>query len=155
MIIERMERGIKLEMVESISTVKTSSSEYVIGKHVYGNLYGIDREIASNKEFLEEIMVEAARQTGAKIVEVKTWDFTGKKKGGVSIIILVEESHLALHTWEEYGYATLDIYTCGDHTDPLKGFYYVVDKIKPRRYNAHYVVRDSRTEELVETVIKG
>lgn len=143
-------------MVESIDRNQIfETPEYVVGKHVYGNLYGISKEITSNREYLEKTMIEAAIKTGAKIVEVKTWDFTGKKKGGVSVIILVEESHLALHTWEEYGYATLDIYTCGEHTDPLKGFYYVLDKLNPKRYNAHYVVRDSRTEELTETVIKG
>lgn len=149
-------RGISVKMVESISTGKTNlAPDYVIGKHVYGNLYGLDKEITGNREFLERTMIEAAKRTGAKIVDVKAWDFTGKKKGGVSVIILVEESHLALHTWEEYGYATLDIYTCGDHTDPLKGFYYVVDALRPKRYNAHYVIRDSRNEELSETVIKG
>jgi len=138
-------------MVETaVPGTTQAQADYVIGKHVYGNLYGIKSEIASNKDFLVGVMLEAARRTGAKIVETKAWDFSGKKKGGVSVIILVEESHLALHTWEEYGYATIDIYTCGEHTDPLQGFYYVLEKLKPTRYSAHYVVRDSRTDELIE-----
>jgi S-adenosylmethionine decarboxylase len=28
--------------------------------------------------------------------------------------VVVEESHLSIHTWPEYGYAAVDFYTCGD-----------------------------------------
>lgn len=144
-------------MVESLlsRTGDITPPDFVIGKHVYGNLYGISKDILNDVEFLKDTMINAAIKANAKIVETKVWDFRGRKKGGVSIIILVEESHLALHTWEEYEYATLDIYTCGSHSDPLNGFYYVLERLAPKRYNAHYVIRDSRTEELLETVIKG
>jgi len=54
-----------------------------------------------------------------KLVEMKSWKFGGKK-GGVSVIALVEESHIAVHTWLEYNYATVDVYTCGEHSDPRR-----------------------------------
>lgn len=122
-----------------------SQEDYIVGKHVYGNLYGISREVALDHDFLVETMKKAAELSNATIIEVRSWVIPGKK-GGVSVIILVDESHLALHTWSEYNYATLDVYTCGEHTDPLKGFRYVVEKLKPRDYTMHYVIRDSRRE---------
>ncbi len=124
--------------------------DYIVGKHVYGNLYGISREVALDHDFLVETMKKAAELSNATIIEVRSWVIPGKK-GGVSVIVLVDESHLALHTWSEYNYATLDVYTCGEHTDPLKGFQYVVERLRPKKYTMHYVVRDSRTEEM-ETI---
>ena len=36
--------------------------------------------------------------------------------------MIVSESHLTIHTWPEYGYAAVDVFTCGDHVDPWKAF---------------------------------
>lgn len=121
------------------------AEDHIVGKHVYGNLYGISREVALDHDFLVETMKKAAELSNATIIEVRSWVIPGKK-GGVSVIILVDESHLALHTWSEYNYATLDVYTCGEHTDPLKGFQYVVERLKPKDYTIHYVIRDSKRE---------
>jgi S-adenosylmethionine/arginine decarboxylase-like enzyme len=36
---------------------------------------------------------------------------------GVSGVVVIEESHISIHTWPEHGYAAVDFYTCG-HADP-------------------------------------
>jgi S-adenosylmethionine decarboxylase len=77
-----------------------------------------------------------------KLVEMKSWKFGGKK-GGVSVIALVEESHIAVHTWLEYNYATVDVYTCGEHSDPQKAFDLIVSVLRPERYQMFYADRSS------------
>jgi S-adenosylmethionine decarboxylase len=114
----------------------------IIGKHVFGNLYGIDPAILNDKEYLRELVLEAVKIANMNLVEVKAWSFGGKK-GGVSVIALVEESHIALHTWNEYNYATLDVYTCGEHSDPQAAFKFIVDNLKPRKYQVFYADRSS------------
>jgi S-adenosylmethionine decarboxylase len=37
---------------------------------------------------------------------------------GISGVVVISESHLAIHTWPELGYAAVDVFTCGDHVDP-------------------------------------
>ena len=116
--------------------------DFIVGKHVYGNLYGVDPKLLWDKEKLEKVIVEAAKRANMHLVEMKSWSFTGYH-GGVSIIALVLESHIALHTWPDYGYATLDIYTCGAQSDPWKAFNYIVSVLRPRHYSVHYADRSS------------
>ncbi len=114
----------------------------VVGKHVYGNLYDVDLSVASDEERLRSVVEEAARLGGMRLWELKSWSFGGEK-GGVSVIALVLESHIAVHTWIEYRYATVDVYTCGEHSDPFKAFEHIVKALKPRFYTFNYADRSS------------
>jgi S-adenosylmethionine decarboxylase len=78
--------------------------------------HGCDSETLNNLEFLEQSFAEAALETGATIVETTFRLFSPQ---GVSGVVIIEESHLTVHTWPEKGYAAVDIYTCGD-CDPRK-----------------------------------
>ncbi|ABN69608.1 S-adenosylmethionine decarboxylase related [Staphylothermus marinus F1] len=112
----------------------------IIGKHVYGNLYEIPEEIAGDEEYLRNVVVEAAKLANMTLLEVKSWKLGGEK-GGVSVIALVLESHIAIHTWINYRYATVDVYTCGEKSDPWRAFNYIVEKLKPKEYTVNYADR--------------
>ncbi|NPA95996.1 MAG: adenosylmethionine decarboxylase [Crenarchaeota archaeon] len=114
----------------------------VVGKHVYGNLYDVDTVLAGSEEKLREVVVEAARIANMTLYDVKSWSFGGRK-GGVSVIALVLESHIAVHTWVEYRYATVDVYTCGENSDPWAAFDYIVKALRPRYYTVNYADRSS------------
>ena len=128
----------------------TFSSDIIVGKHVYGNLYGIDEEIAFNEAKLRDIVRRAVELSNTKLIELKSWKFGGKK-GGISVIALVEESHIALHTWVEYRYATVDVYTCGEHSDPWRAFNYIVSELKPKYYTVNYADRSSIDVKLLKS----
>jgi len=114
--------------------------EAIIGKHVYGNLYDIPPEIAGDEEYLVEVVKKAAELANMTLWDVKSYKFGGLK-GGVSVIALVIESHIAIHTWIEYRYATVDVYTCGEKSDPWKAFHYIVEKLRPATYTVNYADR--------------
>ncbi len=82
-----------------------------LGKHVIAELYGCNSEIINNQELIEDIMLEAVELSGATIVKPVFHKFSPH---GVSGMVVVSESHFAIHTWPEYGYCALDIFTCGD-----------------------------------------
>ena len=115
----------------------------VVGRHVYGNLYDIEPGILLDEDRLRKIVLDAARIANMTVVEIKSWKFGGSK-GGVSVIALVLESHIALHTWVEYQYATVDVYTCGAKSDPWRAFNYIVEKLSPREYTVNYADRSSK-----------
>jgi len=112
----------------------------IVGKHYYANLYGVDVKAASDEEGLRNAVVRAAEVSRMRLVEVKSWSFGGDK-GGVSVIALVVESHIAVHTWVEYAYATIDVYTCGEHSDPRPGLRELINYLKPEEYYVWYADR--------------
>ncbi len=85
------------------------------GKHIVCELSGCDKELLTNVDAIHGMMVAAAKASRATIMESAFHRFQPQ---GVSGTVILAESHLSIHTWPELGYAAMDFYTCGDHTDP-------------------------------------
>lgn len=114
----------------------------IVGKHVFGNLYGCPPKLLYDEKFLRQTVLEAVKISKMNLVSLRSWKFGGDK-GGVSVIALVKESHIAVHTWNQYRYATVDIYTCGEESDPEKGFQHIVEKLLPEKFVRHVADRSS------------
>ncbi|MEM0376270.1 MAG: adenosylmethionine decarboxylase [Thermofilum sp.] len=117
----------------------------VVGKHVYGNLYDVDLSIAADEKKLKEVVKEAAALGNMTLWDLRSWSFGGEK-GGVSVVALILESHIAVHTWVEYRYATVDVYTCGEKSDPFRAFEHIVKALKPKFYTFNYADRSSKPQ---------
>ena len=63
---------------------------------------------------VREAMLAAVRRSGATIV---TETFRQFEPHGVSGVVVIAESHVAIHTWPEHRYAAVDLFTCGDSVD--------------------------------------
>ena len=74
-----------------------------------------DPNILNNAQKVESLMIDAALECGATIVQKCFHMFSPH---GVSGVVIISESHLAIHTWPELGYAAVDLFTCGDKCDP-------------------------------------
>ncbi len=102
----------------------------VVGKQVYGELYDCDVETLKDEQKLREIVTNAARVGNMTLLDVRSW----KIGEGVSVMAIVLESHITIHTWPEYAFATVDVYSCGAHTDPKKAYLYIVEQLGAKRY---------------------
>jgi len=81
-----------------------------VGAHVLLDLRGIPAARLDNLEDLRSGFVQAAVEGGATVVDAR---FTRFEPQGVSGVVILAESHLALHTWHALGYAAVDVFTCG------------------------------------------
>lgn len=117
-----------------VAVQTTKQIPKVIGKHVYANLYDIDSGLIANLDRLTTVVIKAAQVGNMHILELVTKKFSSLNgvEGGVSVIALIEESHIALHTWPESMYATVDIYTCGAKSNAELALKYVIDELKPK-----------------------
>ena len=119
-------------------------SALVYGVHVYGNLYGCDKNLLKDEVYLTKVVREAADAAGALVVSTFYYKFG--INGGISVVAIVAESHISIHTWPEYGYATVDVYTCGSHTKPMEAFKYIVKSLNASRFEVFVSDRSYYTD---------
>ena len=86
-----------------------------LGRHILVEFHGCNADILNDVPHIEQDMLEAAKQSGATIINSVFHHFA---PFGVSGVIVIQESHLAIHTWPEYRYAAVDLFTCGDTVNP-------------------------------------
>ncbi len=86
-----------------------------LGRHILVEFHGCSAEILNDVPRIEHDMLEAATKSGATIINSVFHHFS---PFGVSGVIVIQESHLAIHTWPEYRYAAVDLFTCGDSVNP-------------------------------------
>ncbi|OLO27847.1 S-adenosylmethionine decarboxylase proenzyme [Alkalihalophilus pseudofirmus] len=86
-----------------------------MGRHVIAELWGCNVEKLNDMDFIERVFVDAALESGAEVREVAFHKFAPH---GVSGVVIISESHLTIHSFPEHGYASIDVYTCGDRIDP-------------------------------------
>jgi len=96
------------------------------GTHIICELSGCDTRVLTDLGRVRSIMVAAAKEANAEVLKVAFHRFDPH---GVSGVVVIAESHLSIHTWPESGYAAVDFYTCGDHTDPWRACEYAAEKL--------------------------
>lgn len=101
-----------------------------MGRHVIAELWECNAEILNNLSEVEKIMVNAALESGAEVREVTFHQFSPL---GVSGVVIISESHLTIHSFPEHGYASVDVYTCGDRIDPQVACDYITQGLQCTR----------------------
>lgn len=86
-----------------------------LGRHIIVEYYDCTPELLNDVVGIERSMEQAAEEAGATIINSTFHHFSPY---GVSGVVVIQESHLAIHTWPEYGYASVDLFTCGDTVNP-------------------------------------
>lgn len=109
-----------------------------LGRHVLIEAYGCDKHALDNVKEVEKIMVDAALAAGAEIREVAFHKFSPQ---GVSGVVVISESHLAIHTWPELGYAAIDVFTCGESVNPWDAVDYLIKLFGVESVTANEVKR--------------
>ncbi len=97
-----------------------------LGRHLLLELFDCDAEALNSLETVKASMVEAARRAQATIVDVVFHEFN---PFGISGVVVIAESHLAIHTWPEYRYAAVDVFSCGDVLQPQTAANYLVEQL--------------------------
>jgi S-adenosylmethionine decarboxylase proenzyme len=110
----------------------------MLGQHCLFNLQGANKERLDDLEYLTQLLKDAAYETGATVV-----DYCSKKfePQGVTIVVLLSESHISIHTWPEKGAALVDIFTCGEDVDPFWAVPVIRSGLTPERFTVEMINR--------------
>ncbi len=82
-----------------------------LGRQMTLECYDCDRVILANPAKMEQVFLDAARKSGATVISSH---FHAFEPQGISGVVIISESHFAVHAWPEHDYAAVDIFTCGE-----------------------------------------
>ncbi|MFM7662464.1 MAG: polyamine aminopropyltransferase [Bacteroidota bacterium] len=110
-----------------------------LGNHILVEFMNCDPHIMNDVAGIERDMVGAAQKAGATVINSTFHHFSPY---GVSGVVVIQESHLAIHTWPEYGYAAVDLFTCGEMNAWIS-FDHLKECFKAKSYSAIEIKRGS------------
>ncbi|WP_073155474.1 adenosylmethionine decarboxylase [Seinonella peptonophila] len=122
------------------------------GRHVVVDAWGIPYQLLNNREELEKLLLKAAQESGATIISSQSKDFEPQ---GVSVLVMLSESHISIHTYPEKGFAALDCYTCGHTVDPSAAIQYMLEQLQPTQTQVKALQRGTGSIKLMKTEEKG
>lgn len=106
---------------------------YALGRHLLLDLKGCNKEVLNDLDFVKNCLNEAAIQCGATVVGETFYHFSPY---GVSGVVNIAESHISIHTWPEYKYAAVDIFTCGDNVKPEEAANLIIQRLEAKDYSS-------------------
>lgn len=119
------------------------------GIHILVDLWGARKEDLDDLNLLQNIMKTGIIKSGATIVSVQSKQF---QPNGVTILILLEESHYSIHTYPDRGFAAVDCFTCGS-INPQVAIDILVDELQPKKIYERFLKRGNEQNGI--TVLNG
>jgi S-adenosylmethionine decarboxylase proenzyme len=98
-----------------------------LGTHLLLDLKGCNPELLDDLHYIRQALMCAADEAGATIVGENFHKF---EPVGVTGIVAIAESHLCIHTWPEYAYAAVDIFTCGANFKPRRAADLIIQRLQ-------------------------
>ncbi len=102
---------------------------HALGTHLLVELRDCNPEILKDLSRVKDALVSAAKEARATIIDVSFHEFN---PFGISGMVVIAESHLSIHTWPEYGYAAVDVFTCGDIIKPEVAAEYLIKEFESK-----------------------
>jgi len=119
----------------SIDWVKTKGERYA-GIHLLAEFW--QGKAVEDPSRLKEILITAAKKSHNIPLEVTIHQF---KPHGITGVILLAESHLSIHSWPEFHYLAVDVFSCGEKGRPSLALEYLKKEFRPKKVELQIIKR--------------
>jgi len=124
---------------------KTIAEEYEFqGIHFLASYSQCEPEALTNVEQLKSTLFEAVTASGATIIDSAAYLFP---PSGLTMVFLLSESHMSIHTYPEHGACFIDLFTCGSKCSSEKFDQVLRSYLKPKQVNAKTLLRSEDIKE--------
>ncbi|MBN2375441.1 MAG: adenosylmethionine decarboxylase [Sedimentisphaerales bacterium] len=113
-------------------------AENPAGIHCILELYDCPSERLNDLEFICSAIKQAVRESMSTLLNLASHKFDPQ---GVTAVALLAESHISIHTWPEHGYAAVDIFTCGQTSNPHRACDFLVEQLGAGRHHLKVLSR--------------
>ncbi len=83
------------------------------GNHLIADIHNMDFNVLVDDKLLLQTIVNAANEAGANIINQSRYRFGHNSSPGCTAFIMLDESHVSIHTYADDGKMALDVFTCG------------------------------------------
>ena len=108
------------------------------GHHFIASYYDCDEIALTDRKMLKEVMIKAAQKAGAQVLDHCSYDFDGD---GLTMVILLSESHASIHTYPEHKACFVDLFTCGNTCDNEQFHHVLAKYLKPNHFSGDILER--------------
>ena len=115
-----------------------------IGRHFLASYNGCDRKAMADPQGLASAMRRAVEASGASLLKAAEHAFPG---GGMTMVLLLSESHASIHTYPEYDACFVDLFTCGQRCSAEKFDAVLRAYLRPRQCSRRVLLRDKGITE--------
>lgn len=84
------------------------------GMHVILDCYGVSSKTCLDDKRLLEMVVRAIESHGGTIINTSRYHFGHNSPPGCTVFVMMDESHVSVHTYADEGKMAIDVFTCGD-----------------------------------------
>mgnify|MGYP000291760935 CR=1 FL=1 len=113
-----------------------------VGTHCLLELYDCPADLLNDESVARKALREAAEKGNFTLLKEVAHRFEPQ---GITALGLLAESHISIHTWPEYGYAAVDVFTCGHRADPVRACRCIIRAYQAKR---HCMLKLSRGEQV-------
>ncbi len=91
---------------------------------------GCKPDVLNNSDIIRRMLKKVSILANLTPIFCKIHPFPSQ---GLTGYIILTESHIAIHTWPEYGFATLDIQTCNSRTQLREAIFHIKRTLYARK----------------------
>lgn len=102
----------------------------IIGRHLTVDMYGCIFESLDDVDFVKESLITAINEGHMTLLNITCHKFEPK---GLTILALLAEGHISIHTYPEMSYTAIDVFTCGDQARPDQAVKILKHCFKPEK----------------------
>jgi S-adenosylmethionine decarboxylase proenzyme len=106
-------------------------------KHLNAKLENcrIDKNLFSDESFVKKVFDEIVKKLNMTFIDKLSFKFNPH---GLSMLYLIAESHIAIHTWPEHKLIDLEIVTCKEDANAIEGLNVAMNYFKPEKVETNY-----------------
>lgn len=107
------------------------------GHHYILEVIGVEQSILDDIEFFRQLFYEQQKLANSTQLEFYYYKF---EPTGLSQVLILQESHISVHTFPEHGYQQIDLFTCTKE-NPIIQIDYIIQQLNPQQYDLRYIPR--------------
>jgi len=125
--------------IDMIQEMRKQGTQYCI------DFIGCNEKLLNSSEYIKNLIDKAVKYSGmVSITKTKIHKF---EPFGVTGYALLACSHIAIHTWPEYGYASIDVFACDKRQKVLDAVAIITDGLQPNKKKVVIIKRGYYEQE--------